>query len=75
MPLSLAGHFSLSFPYHCTGINGSWIKQGTQKNKRDRESEREMRSLLGAYSSRARDKYEQKCSISCVDKGVRGEKE
>lgn len=76
MPLSLAGHFSLSFPYHCTGINESWVKQGNTKEEgRDRESEREMGGLHGGYFSKAKDKYEQKCSMSCVDKGERAEKE
>lgn len=45
MPLSSVGHFSLSFPFHCTGINESWVKRGTQKNEGDRESEREMGGL------------------------------
>lgn len=76
MPLSLVGHFSLSFPYHCTGINESWVKQGTQKKKGEIEkSEREMGGPLGGYFSKAKDKYEQKCGMSCVDKGERGETE
>lgn len=74
MPLSLVSHFSLSFPYHCTGINESWLKQGTQKNKRDRESEREMRSVVGGYFSKAKDKYGRKCNVSCVDKGGKKKK-
>lgn len=27
-----------------------------------------MRSLVGGYFSKAKDKYEPKCSVSCVDK-------
>lgn len=34
-----------------------------------------MGGLVGGYFSKAKDKYEQKCSMSYVDKGERGEKE
>lgn len=74
MPLSLAGHSSLSSPHRCTGINELWVKQGTQKNKRDRGSGREIGSLAGGYISTAKDKYEQECSMSHVGNGEEKER-
>ncbi len=49
--------------------------ENTKERERDRESGREMGASVGGYFSKAKDKYEQKCSMSCVDKGDRGEKE
>lgn len=46
----------------------------TKEEDRDRESEREMGGLVGGYFSQAKDKYEQKCSMSCVDKVEEGGK-
>lgn len=75
MPLSPTGHSSLSSPLRCTGINELWVKQGTQKNKRDSESGREIGSLAGGYFSTAKDQYEQECSMSCVDNGEQKERD
>lgn len=76
--IKLGWPFLSVLSYHCTGINESWGKTGNTKEperERGRESEREMVGLVGGYFSKTKDKYEQKCSMSCVDKGERGGKE
>lgn len=64
---------SVPSPTHCTEINESWVKQRTQKSRRG--SEREMGGVGVARSvaipQQAKDKYKQKCHISCVDKEER----
>lgn len=40
MPLSLVGHFSLSFPTTVQELMNRGVKQGTQKNQREREEEK-----------------------------------